>query len=334
MSQPRVAIVGATGAVGEELLRVLEERRFPLSELRLLASPRSAGRTVTFRGEAIEVEALDASAAPAVDIAFFSAGADRSLLAADAFVRAGALVVDNSSAFRMRDDVPLVVPEVNAHDLDEIPAGIVANPNCSTIVIAVAIAPIHRAAGIRRAVVATYQAVSGAGAKGLAELEHQRRALVAGEPLRAEAFAAPIVGNAIPRIGALGDDGLSEEERKIERELRKILGAPALRVHPTCVRVSVDRAHSAAVHLELDRLIDREQMMAVLEAAAGVRCVEADLATPRNASGGDDVLVSRLRADREDGRRWDLWVTGDQLRKGAALNAVQIAEHWLDRRDG
>ena len=176
--------------------------------------------------------------------------------------------------------------------------------------------------------------MSGAGAKGLAELEAQRRAMVAGESLRAETFPVPIAGNVIPRIGEIGDDGLTEEERKIERELRKILDAPMMRVAPTCVRVPVDRAHSAAVHLEFERELSLEEVVDALDAAPGIRRVDADRATPRDASGGDDVLVSRLRGDPEDARRWDLWVSGDQLRKGAALNSVQIAEHWLDRRDG
>jgi aspartate-semialdehyde dehydrogenase len=324
----RVAIVGATGAVGAEFLRVLAERAFPADELRLVASERSAGRRLSFRGEEHEVIALRPGVLDGIDVAFYSAGAGTSRETAPGAVEAGALVVDNSSAFRMDPDVPLVVPEANAHAAAG-HRGIVANPNCSTILAAVALAPLHREVEIRRVVAATYQAVSGAGGRALAEMEGQRVAAAEGRPATTEIFPAPIDLNVLPVIGPLDERGSSEEELKMGRELRKILEAPDLRASVTCVRVPVRRAHSEAIHLELARELSAADAEAILREAPGVRLVEPDRATPLEAAGRDEVLVSRLRNEPDRKDVLVLWLTGDQLRKGAALNAVQIAEHVL-----
>jgi aspartate-semialdehyde dehydrogenase len=327
----RVAIVGATGAVGTEFLRVLEDRDFPVGDLRLIASSRSSGRTLTFCGEAHEVVELGDGVFEGVDVAFFSAGADRSRDAAPMAVSAGAVVIDNSSAFRMDENVPLVVPEANA-EAGEHHRGIIANPNCSTILLAVVLAPLVKAAPLRRIVVSTYQAVSGAGARALLELDEQREAEASGRSVSASVFPSPIDLNVLPRIGPLGPDGVSEEEAKMGREMRKILDDPDLEVSATCVRVPVRRAHSEAVHLEFDRDLDHAGAADLLRSAPGVRVVECDRATPLMASGRDEVLVSRIRNAPDRSDTLDLWLTGDQLRKGAALNAVQIAEHLLARR--
>jgi aspartate-semialdehyde dehydrogenase len=324
----RVAIVGATGAVGAEFLRVLAERAFPADELRLVASERSAGRRLTFRGEEHEVIALRPGALDGIDVAFYSAGAGTSRETAPGAAEAGALVVDNSSAFRMDPEVPLVVPEANAHAVAG-HRGIVANPNCSTILAAVVLAPLHREVGIRRVVAATYQAVSGAGARALAEMEGQRVAAAEETPGDAGDLPAPIDLNVLPVIGPLDGRGSSEEELKMGRELRKILEAPDLRASVTCVRVPVRRAHSEAIHLELARELSAADAEAILREAPGVRLVEPDRATPLEAAGRDEVLVSRLRNEPDRKDVLVLWLTGDQLRKGAALNAVQIAEHVL-----
>jgi len=285
---------------------------------------------VTFRGEAVPVVPLTDSVFRDIDVAFFSAGASRSREAGPAAVRAGATVIDNSSAFRMHPEIPLVVPEVNAEAADGHP-GLIANPNCSTIILAVALAPIHRRVPVRSAVVATYQAVSGAGARALAELEEQRAAAARGEEPRAFVFPAPIDGNVLPQIGPLDESGISEEEAKMERELRKILGDGALAVSATCARVPVPRTHCEAVHLELVGGLSAEEALALLRDAPGVELTTPELATPLEASGRNDVLVSRVRNAPGRTDALSLWIAGDQLLKGAALNAVQIAESLVDR---
>jgi aspartate-semialdehyde dehydrogenase len=324
-----VAIAGATGAVGDEFLAVLEQRRFPVSRLVPLASKRSVGRSVRFRGAEHPVRELETFDFRGVDVAFFSAGAQPSRDHAPRAAKAGALVVDNSSAFRLDPAVPLVVPEVNL-DAAHGHAGIVSNPNCSTIILVMALAPLLRHAAIRRVVVSTYQAVSGSGAKGLAELARQLGEERDGRPPTTEVYPHPIASNVIPFVQAFGEDGLTTEEWKMVKESRRILGAPGLRVSATCVRVPVRRAHSEAVNVEFERPVTPEEARAWLTAAPGVRVVDDParglFPTPRDAEGKDDVLVGRIRRDPGCENALDLWLTGDQLRKGAALNAVQSAE--------
>jgi aspartate-semialdehyde dehydrogenase len=332
-----VAIVGATGVVGQEFLSVLAERDFPVDRLLPLASSRSAGRAVTFRGRTHEVEDLAAASFEGVDLALFSAGAERSRAHGPRAAAAGALVVDNSSAFRMDPKVPLVVPEVNPETAAR-HAGIIANPNCSTILLVVVLAPLERHARIRRVVCSTYQAVSGSGAGGLQELERQARAERDGLPLETSVYPKPIHGNVLPFVQAFGADGLTTEEWKMVHETRRILERPDLAVSATCVRVPVRRAHSEAVNVEFEAPISPEEARGLLSAASGVRVVDDPgrllFPTPRDAEGGDDVLVGRIRRDPGHPRALDLWLTGDQLRKGAALNAVQIAEQVLGVRAG
>lgn len=330
MTQPlTVAIAGVTGVVGQEFLRILEERAFPVKRLVALASKRSVGQHVTFAGESIVVEDLEQADFEDVDVAFFSAGGQRSLDHAPRAVAAGALVVDNSSAFRMDPDVPLVVPQVNAARALE-HQGIIANPNCSTILLVVALAPLHRQVPVRRVICSTYQAVSGSGAEALDELDAQADAAREGRPLEARVYPQPIHGNVIPFVQAFGDDAITLEEWKMVNETRRILERPELPVTATCVRVPVRRAHSESVNVEFDRPVDPTEAREVLAAAAGVQVVDDPAAmvfpTPLDAEGGDDVLVGRVRRDPSHPNALDLWLVGDQLRKGAAQNAVQIAE--------
>jgi aspartate-semialdehyde dehydrogenase len=324
----RVAIVGATGAVGREFLRILEEREFPLDDLRLLGSSRSLGVRLGFRGEAIPVEEMGLSSLRGMDIAFFSAGSSVSREHARSAADGGCVVIDNSSAFRMDEDVPLVVPEINP-EAGKRHAGIIANPNCSTIIFVVAIHPIWKMSGIRQAVVCTYQAVSGAGAGGIRALQREME----GAQSDGEVFPHPIAHNVVPQVGDFSPDGEAEEEAKMERETRKILGDPAIRISSTCVRVPILRAHSEAVHLGLGRALSPEQIAIALRVAPGVRLVDdpagSRYPSPLPATGGDDVLVGRLRRCRAFENGVALFLAGDQLRKGAALNAVQIAERCL-----
>ncbi|MBI3330810.1 MAG: aspartate-semialdehyde dehydrogenase [Candidatus Omnitrophica bacterium] len=337
-----VAVVGATGAVGSEMLRVLAQRRFPVHRIRLLASERSAGRRVPFNGTAHTVEGLRGRAFEGIDVALFSAGARRSLEFAPEAVRRGAVVVDNSSAFRMAPNVPLVVPEVNPQALRR-HQGLIANPNCSTIIMLVPLAPLHRAARLRRIVVATYQSVSGAGAKAMGQLyEESRRALrrlrVTRNTLRADPAldrsAGPLPGqiafNVIPQVDVFLENRSTREEMKMVNETRKILGAPGLAVSATCVRVPVFIAHSEAVWIETERPLSAARAASLLRRAPGVRLVDdpgrGAYPLPIQAAGQDDVLVGRIRRDESVERGLALWVSGDNLRKGAATNAVQIAE--------
>lgn len=330
----RVAIVGATGAVGQEFAAVLAQRRFPAHSYRLLASQRSAGRTTDWLNGPATVEALTPAAFDGVDLAFFSAGAAVSREFAPHATRAGALVIDNSSAFRMDPAVPLVVPEVNPHTARR-HQGIIANPNCSTIVMVVVLWPLHRVNPIRRVVVSTYQAVSGAGTRALAELQDQTRAVLAGKPARPEVFPVPCAFNVFSHDSPVGEDGYNTEEAKLIHETHKIFGDSTIRIAPTCMRVPVVRAHTESLSLEFTDPIDPDDARALLQAAPGLRVVddpaENRFPTPLEASGIDEVLVGRIRRDPTvpAGRGLQLLCAGDQLRKGAALNAVQIAELLL-----
>lgn len=326
----RVAVVGATGAVGQELLTLLEERNFPYDELILYASPRSAGRALTVGDKAYTVEALPESGSLPADVVFASAGSGLSKAHAWRWAEGGALVIDNSSAWRMDARVPLVVPDVNdeaalAHQ------GVIANPNCSTIIALMALAPLHRAFTLTRATVATYQAVSGAGAVAIEELYQQTRTVLEGGAARPEVFKHLIAFNLFSHDSDLAEDGYNGEERKLLLESRKILEVPELRVSATCVRVPVARAHSEAIHAEFAAPVSGAQAREVLGSAPGVRVVDDRKANhfpmPLEASGKDEVLVGRIREDSSQAGGIALFVAGDQIRKGAALNALQIAEY-------
>jgi len=321
----RVAVVGATGAVGREMLAVLEQRCFPVDELRLLASDRSAGGSLRALGADHEVRAAAADAFSGVDLALFSAGSRIAMELAPAARAAGALVVDNSSAFRMRPDCPLVIPEINGETLAA-HRGLIANPNCSTILLCMAVAPLVELGGLQGIVACTYQAVSGAGTRAVEELRRQEAQEARGEALTAEIFPAPISHNVIPFVQALQEDGFSVEETKVRDETRRILGLPGLAVSATCVRVPVLRAHSATVHAGLERPVSAAALYAALSDRPGIQAAQEGIPTPRDAAGGDDVWVGRVRIDRVFRPGLALWCVMDQLRKGAALNAVQIAE--------
>jgi aspartate-semialdehyde dehydrogenase len=323
-----VAVVGATGAVGREMIAVLEQRRFPVGELRLLASAKSAGRTIKALGKEHEIRPADADALRGVDVALFSAGSETSRKLGPMARDMGALVIDNSSAFRMDPDCPLVVPELNGETLEG-HKGIIANPNCSAILLCMAVAPLHKAAGLVRIVACTYQAVSGAGARAMDELRRQEEAERQGAPLAHEVFPAVIAHNVIPWVTGLMPDGFSVEETKLRDETRRILGLPGLPLTSTCVRVPVFRAHSQAVHVELGRQLAPAEALALYDGAKGVRAMREGLPTPREVAGTDDVVVGRVRTDRAFSPGLALWCVMDQLRKGAALNAVQIAERLV-----
>jgi aspartate-semialdehyde dehydrogenase len=332
---PITAIIGATGAVGRELLQILEQRRFPLAELRLFASPRSAGTTLPFAGRELPVSELNKTVFDGVDLALFSAGGRTAREWAPAAVRAGAIVIDNSSAFRMDPAVPLIVPEINADKIAS-HSGIIANPNCVAVVALMALWPIHRRNRIRRLILATYQSASGAGAAAMQELHEATRAFLDGRSFTPEVLPHPYAFNLFSHDTTIDPaTGYNQEEVKVINETRKILDDPEIRVGVTCVRVPVLRAHSIAVTLECERPIDPEAARAWLSDAAGVRVVDDPIRNyfpmPCDAGGGDDILVGRIRRDLGDpsGRSLALFAAGDQLRKGAALNAVQIAERLL-----
>lgn len=326
-----VAIVGATGAVGDEFRTLIEQRGWKAAHYVMLASARSAGRKVRLAGRSYTVHELTDSSFKGVDLALFSAGGGTSKRFAPVAFAAGALVVDNSSAFRMDAGVPLVVPEINPQDA-RAHRGIIANPNCSTIVLLMAVWPLHRVNPVRRMVVSTYQAVSGAGMRAMQELQRQTRDVLAGKPPKPEVFPHQCAFNLFSHNSPIDETGYNAEERKLLHETRKILHDDAIRVTATCVRVPVLRAHSEAVNLTFERPITPGEVRGILSAAPGVRIVDqADpqhFPMPIEASGIDDVLVGRIRQDisQPDGRGIDLFVSGDQLRKGAALNAIQIAE--------
>ncbi len=327
-----IAIVGATGAVGAELLAVLEQRNFPVGRLIPLASARSEGSTVRFRGGDVKVHAVSPEAFNGVDIAFFSAGASRSREFAPIAIKAGALVVDNSSAFRMDADVPLVVPEVNPGAMNA-HSGLFANPNCVAAILTVALAPIEKISKIERLVVSTFQSASGAGARAMEDLQVQTRDFLEGRPVVARVLRHPFAFNLFSHDSAIEDNGYNGEENKVGAEIRKIMDRPDLRISATCVRVPVLRAHSASVNIELAEAIEPDAVREAIKNAAGVRLVD-DWANnhfpmPNEASGHDDVLVGRISKDPSHPKALNLFVSGDQLLKGAALNAVQIAERLL-----
>lgn len=327
-----VAIVGATGAVGLELLRCLEERDFPVASIKLLASPRSAGRTMNFKGQPLKVEALEPESFEGVDVALFSAGAGISREYAPLAAAKGCLVVDNSSAFRMQPQTPLVVPEVNGGLLADRPA-IVANPNCVAAIAVMALNPLHAQNPIQRVIGATYQAASGAGAAAMAELEESTAAYLRGEAFQPKVLPHPYAFNLFSHNASVDPaTGYNGEELKAMEEIRKIMSTPELRLSFTCIRVPVLRAHSMSLTVEFERAVTPAEAAEWLDAAPGVRLVDDKAANhfpmPNEASGQDDVLVGRIRQDLSDptGRTLSIFVAGDQLLKGAALNAVQIAE--------
>jgi aspartate-semialdehyde dehydrogenase len=333
-SELRVGVAGATGAVGEELLRLLSEREVPIASLRAFASARSAGTTVVFGGKAVRVEELTEAALRDLDLVFFSCGAERSRRFAPIAVENGAIVIDNSSAFRMSADVPLVIPEVNP-DAVAAHAGIVAVPNCTTIVFLMAVAPLHREARMTRAVVSSYQAASGAGASALREYEGQVRAAAEGRPLESRVFSRILHGNVIPHIDDFLENGWTKEERKLLDESRKILGDADVGVAATCVRVPVPRAHAISAAIEFASPLSPDRAREILRATPGVVVLDGgdppDYPTPLDVSGRHEVAVGRIREDISRPGGLFLWAVGDQLLKGAAWNAVQIAELMIQR---
>ena len=329
-----VAIVGATGAVGQEFLVVLAERKFPIKNLTLLASTRSAGKTVNFAGQQYTLQELTKDSFKGIQIAFFSAGGSISKKFAPAAVAAGAVVVDNTSAYRMKEGIPLVVPEVNPEQIKR-HVGIIANPNCSTIIMNVPVWPLHKANRVKRVIVSTYQAVSGAGAWGLYELDTQVKAHASGQTIIKEKFPHQIVNNLFSHNSKIGENGYNEEEMKMVQETRKIFADPKIMVTATCIRVPVPRAHCESINLEFERPMTPQQVRDILKKAPGVKIVDHPednyFPMPLEATGQDLVLVGRIRQDisREDGRGIEIFVSGDQIRKGAATNAVQIAEKLI-----
>ena len=325
----RVAVLGATGAVGMEMLRIMEERHFSAEDITLLSSTRNAGTTLVWRGEQHVVREATPDAFRGIDIVLSAVGSDVASTLLPEAVSRGAVAVDNSSAFRLDPHVPLVVPEVNPGDVAW-HRGIIANPNCSTIIALVAVKPLHDFAAVRRMVVSTYQAVSGAGSAGVDELQAQVHAHVRGELPHANVFPHPIAFNVIPHIDSFGENGYTGEEMKMQNEARKILHTPDLRISCTCVRVPVFRSHSEAITIETERPLSAAKTRELLRDAPGVRLVDDparnDYPIPLQAAGQDLILVGRIRQDISADNSLVLWVSGDQVRKGAATNAVQIAE--------
>jgi aspartate-semialdehyde dehydrogenase len=333
---PSVAVVGATGAVGEIMRQVLDERAFPFRAIKFLASERSAGKSLTFKGKTYPVEPIRSEAFAGIDIAFFSTPASVSREFVPVAARAGAVAIDKSSVFRMDPQVPLVVPEVNGDSLKHIPKGIVATPNCSTTQMVVALKPLHDLARIKRVVVATYQASSGNGAKALRELESQLAAIGRGEAIPpARVHAAQLAGNVLPHDWKAGEDGYTEEESKMIAETRKIMGDESILVSPTTARVPVRVGHSEAINLEFHKPITVEQAREALRRAPGIVVLDdpskGEVPLPLNLAGRDEVFVGRIRRDPTLPFGLNLWVVADNLRKGAATNAVQIAEVFVQR---
>ena len=333
----RVVIAGATGAVGGELIKLLEQRDFPVDELTLLASKRSVGKKLIFKGQEIEVKELTHDAFTDIDIAYFSAGAGRSKEFCPSAVKAGAVVIDNSSAFRMDDDIPLVVPEVNpgaalAHN------GIIANPNCTTIQMVVALKPLHDAANIKRVVVSTYQSVSGTGAAAIAELEQQTHDYVGGQEIKHDVYPVQIAFNVLPHVDVFQDNGYTKEEMKMVNETRKIMDAPDIQVSATCVRVPVFRAHSEAINIETEKKLTAEEATELLSKADGVVVKDSrklgGYPTPLEIAEQFGTYVGRIREDISVENGLAFWVVADQLYKGAALNAIEIGELLLSKPNG
>lgn len=331
--KPNIAILGATGAVGLEFLAILEERRTPTGGIRLLASSRSAGRRLRFRGEELRVEEVGPRSFEGFDLAFFSAGAAASRTWAPVATSAGVRVIDNSSAFRMDPGVPLVIPEINPQMIGDAP--LIANPNCSAIIMNMAVWPLHRVHRLRRIVVSTYQAASGAGRRAMLELEGQTREVLEGKPATPRVFPHQVAFNLFSHNSPIGEDGYNGEEAKVIAETRKIFGEANLAITVTCIRVPVLRAHSEAINLTFEEPVGEREAREILSGAPGVKVIDDRAANrfpmPIDAAGQDDVLVGRIRQDvsQPDGRGIDLFVSGDQLRKGAALNAIQIAERLM-----
>lgn len=328
--RPHIAIVGATGAVGVEMLSCLEERNFPLSELTLLASARSAGKTTQFRGKELTIKELSHDSFGGIDIALFSAGGGISKEFAPSAAAAGAVVIDNSSAFRMDPEVPLIVPEINPSAAKNSAKGIIANPNCTTIITLMGLFPLHRKFGLKNIIASTYQAVSGSGAQGIAELESQVAAITKGESFTPEVYPQQIAFNVIPQVDTFLDDGYTKEELKMLNESRKILDLPELSVTCTCVRVPVYRSHSVSLTAQFEKEISVSEARSAFSDYPGIRLMDdpstASYPTPLDTTNQDDCLVGRIRQDKVAPNALALWVVGDQVRKGAALNAVQIAE--------
>ncbi len=327
-----VAVVGATGVVGNEMVAVLEERNFPVEKLRLFASERSEGQTLDFYGSPVKVEILTDKVFSGIDIALFSAGADRSREFAPAAAKAGCVVVDNSSAWRMDPEVPLVVPEVNPHDL-EWHKGIIANPNCSTIQMVVALKPIHDAAKIKRVVVTTFQSVSGTGMKAMDELLHQTQDILNFREIHPVVYPHQIAFNCLPHIDKFMDDGYTKEEIKMVNETKKIMGDNSIKVTATTVRVPVFRGHSESINIETEKKLSANEVRAILSSAPGVIVYDAPeknlYPLPTDCAGKDEVYVGRVREDHTIENGINIWIAADNLRKGAALNAVQIAEELI-----
>ena len=332
----KAAIVGASGAVGQEFIKVLEERNFPVDELVLFGSARSAGRKYTFRGKELEVRLLQHNDDfKGIDYAFVSAGASTSVEFADTITKHGTVMIDNSSAFRMDPDVPLVVPECNAEDALVRPRGIIANPNCTTIMMVVVLKPIEALSHITRIHVASYQSASGAGAQAMAELQQQYKDIVEDRPVHVEKFAYQLAYNVIPQIDVFTDNGYTKEEMKMFNETRKILHSD-VRCSAMCVRISSLRSHSEAVWIETERPLDVEEVQKAIAAAPGLT-LEDDPATkkypmPLFTGGKDNIFVGRVRKDLANDNGITLWLSGDQIKKGAALNAVQIAEYLIQQK--
>lgn len=327
----RLAIAGVTGAVGQEFLSIIDERKFAFQSIKMLASSRSAGKTMSFKGKTYTIEEMTKDSFKDVDIALFSAGASRSREFAPAAVKAGAVVVDNSSAYRMDPEVPLVIPEINPEMIKK-HKGIIANPNCSTIIGIVPIWPLHKINPVKRMVVSTYQAASGAGLSAMLELEAQSREILEGKPPTKNVFPHQIAFNCFSHNSSLGPNGYNEEETKMVKETRKIFNCPSIAVTATCVRIPVMRAHCESINLEFANAITPDEVRKILSAAPGVTVLDDRehnrFPMPIDASGKDDIFVGRIRQDESlpGNRGINLWVSGDQLRKGAALNAIQIAE--------
>ncbi len=336
MKEVNVAVVGATGAVGNEMVKTLEQRNFPVKNLRLLASKRSVGKKLKFHGEEIPVEELKEDSFEGIEIALFSAGASVSKQFAPLAAAAGAVVIDNSSAFRQEPDIPLVVPEVNPHAIAQYKnRGIIANPNCSTIQMVVALKPIHDVAKIKRVIVATYQAVSGTGQKAIHELETQVRQLFNFQPVTPQVYPHQIAFNCLPHIDIFFENGYTKEEMKMYYETKKIMEDDSIVVSATCVRVPVFYGHSEAVHMELEKKLTADEVREILSKAPGVVVVDNPSQNlyplAIEAAGKDEVFVGRIREDLAFENGIAMWVVADNIRKGAALNAVQIAEILLEK---
>ena len=335
MKTPVIAVVGATGAVGEEILLCLDQLKVPHQEIKLLASARSAGKTLPFQGKDLVIQELTEDAFASVDIALFSVGSDIVKTFAPLAAETGAIVIDNSSAYRMDDDVPLVIPEINGEDAKNVPRNIIANPNCTTIVTLMALNPMHQAfGGCETLIASSYQAVSGSGAQGIAELEDQVKAYAEDQPIEVNLDPRQIAFNVIPQVEPITENGYTKEEMKMQNETRKILHAPNIRASATCVRVPVLRSHAVSATAQFASKPDVEAARQAIKEAPGIELVDdrdvPSYPTPLDVANGDDCMVGRIREDLALDNSLAFWVVGDQVRKGAALNAVQIAALLID----